>query len=55
MATDDRMMKIAERTADALAAAGLVFIEDDKIDALAATLRGFLITAGVHLDRTDAD
>ncbi|GIE35365.1 hypothetical protein Ait01nite_084100 [Actinoplanes italicus] len=54
-ATDDTMMEIAERTADALAAAGMVFIEDDKLGALAATLRGFFIAARVDFDRADAD
>ncbi|MEV4279911.1 hypothetical protein [Actinoplanes xinjiangensis] len=51
---DDRMMQLAERVADALAEAGLVFIEDDKLDALALILRAFLIAADLPLDPEDS-
>ncbi|GIE36739.1 hypothetical protein Ait01nite_097840 [Actinoplanes italicus] len=50
MTTVDGMREIAECTADALAAAGLVFIEDERLDELAETLRVFLSAAGLPLD-----
>jgi hypothetical protein len=46
--------EIAELAADALAAAGLVLIEDGKLDGLTAVLHGFLIAAGIPLNQTDA-
>jgi hypothetical protein len=55
MTTDETMREIAERAADALAAAGLVFIEDDKLDGLTAVLHGFLIAADLPLNQADSD
>ncbi|GGN93944.1 hypothetical protein GCM10010112_82790 [Actinoplanes lobatus] len=38
---------MAERVADTLAGHGYAFVEEDRIDALAATLQAFLVTAGL--------
>jgi hypothetical protein len=44
--TEQDLRRLAERVADALAQHG-VFVEDDTIDGLAATLRAFVVTAGL--------
>jgi hypothetical protein len=44
--TEQDLRRLAERVADALAQQG-VFVEDDTIDGLAATLRAFVVTAGL--------
>jgi hypothetical protein len=38
---------LAERCADVMAKEGDVFVEDDKVDGLAAMLQAFLLTAGL--------
>ncbi|WP_412748807.1 hypothetical protein [Krasilnikovia sp. M28-CT-15] len=43
----DPLMDIAEQVADWLADRGYAFVEDDKLPALADTLRAFLRTAGI--------
>jgi hypothetical protein len=47
---DDRLRRIAEGTADDLASRGLAFVEDDKIEGLAMTLQGFLISAAININ-----
>ncbi|GIE29401.1 hypothetical protein Ait01nite_024460 [Actinoplanes italicus] len=42
--TEQELRRIADRVADALAQHG-VFVEDDKIDELVATLHAFVLAA----------
>ncbi|BFU44096.1 hypothetical protein [Krasilnikovia sp. MM14-A1004] len=41
------LRRIAEQVADCLAESGHAFVEDDKIDGLAAVLGSFLVVAGI--------
>jgi hypothetical protein len=43
----DPLRGIAEQVADCFAARGYAFVEDDRIDSLAAALRDFLAGAGI--------
>ena len=52
--TEDPLREITERVADCLAQTGYAFVEDDKVEALAVTLRAFLRTAGVPVREPDA-
>jgi hypothetical protein len=45
---DRDLRRVAEQVADALSADGYAFVEDDKIEALAVTLRQFLAAAGIR-------
>ena len=45
---DRDLRRVAEQVADALSADGYAFVEDDKIEALAMTLRQFLAAAGIR-------
>ena len=49
MSTDDHdaLRRIAERVADCIADTGYAFVEDDKVEGLAATLGSFLTVAGI--------
>lgn len=50
----DPLRQIAEQVADCLADSGYAFVEDDKIEGLAALIEAFLTTAGIptHLPNT---
>ncbi|MEU4424184.1 hypothetical protein AB0F81_26455 [Actinoplanes sp. NPDC024001] len=49
-ASDDLLHEVAEQVADSLSQRGYAFVEDDKIEALTATLQAFLQTAGIPLN-----
>ncbi|MBG0568164.1 hypothetical protein [Actinoplanes aureus] len=44
---------IADLVADCLSERGYAFVEEDKIDALAATLEAFLLTAGIPTNASE--
>jgi hypothetical protein len=46
----DPLWHVAERVADCIAERGYAFVEDDKVGALAAALRSFLMAAGVPVN-----
>lgn len=46
----DPLHQIAEQVADCLAASGYAFVEDDKIEGLAALLGSFLVVADVPIN-----
>ncbi|MFD1364283.1 hypothetical protein [Actinoplanes sichuanensis] len=48
--TDDPIRDVAEQVADNLSHRGYAFVEDDKVESLAATLRAFLQAAGIPLN-----
>ncbi|KHD75997.1 hypothetical protein MB27_19075 [Actinoplanes utahensis] len=48
--TDDPIRDVAEQVADSLSHRGYAFVEDDKVEPLAATLRAFLQAAGIPLN-----
>jgi hypothetical protein len=50
----DPMLIIAESMNDILSECGYAFVEDDKIEALADTVRSFLKTAGIPVDPVTA-
>jgi len=49
----DSLWHIAEQVADCFAYSGYAFVEDDKIDGLAATLGSFLTVAGIPVNPPD--
>lgn len=48
--TGDPLRRIAEQVADCFAECGYAFVEDDKIDGLAAVLRSFLTAAAIPIN-----
>lgn len=50
---DEPLIRIAERVADCFAERGYAYIEDDKIEVLAAALKTFLTTTGIPTHPTD--
>jgi hypothetical protein len=50
----DPLRRAAGQVADCLAGSGYAFIEDDKLEALAATLRSFLLRAGIAVEQGQA-
>jgi len=52
---DDALHWIAEQVADCFADSGYAFVEEDKIDGLAAVLGSFLTVAGIPVDQSDTD
>ena len=56
VSVEDPIKEIAGQVADCLSQHGYAFVEDDKIDALAAALQAFLLAAGVrtHHDEKSA-
>jgi hypothetical protein len=52
--TGDPMIAIADSVAYCLSQCGYAFIEDDKVEALADTLKSFLKTADIPVDATAA-
>jgi hypothetical protein len=51
----DPLTRIAEQVADSISACGYAFVEDDKIDGLAAVLRSFLTVAGIPVNTASGD
>ena len=49
-ASSDPMLTIADSVTDSLSQCGYAFVEDDKVEALADTLKSFLKTAGIRVD-----
>lgn len=49
----DPLRLIAGQVADCFANSGYAFVEEDKIDGLAATLGSFLTAAGIPVNRPD--
>ena len=47
---DDPLMRVAAQVADSLSTAGYAFVEDDRIEALAAFLQTFLTVAGIPVN-----
>ena len=47
---DDPLVRIAERVADCFSKSGYAFVEDDKVEPLAAALRTFLIVEGIPVN-----
>ena len=43
----DPLLRIAEQVADCFSEQGYAFVEDDKLEGLAAVLRSFLMVAGI--------
>jgi hypothetical protein len=50
---DGPLRLIAEQVADYFTYSGFAFVEEDKIDGLAATLGSFLTVAGIPLNPPD--
>jgi len=50
----DPLWRVAERVADCLSERGYAFVEDDKLESLAAALRSFLTATGVPVSAVDA-
>jgi len=50
----DALWHIADQVADCFADSGYAFVEEDKIDGLAATLGSFLTVAGIPVNPPDA-
>jgi hypothetical protein len=46
---------MAAAVADLMADRGFAFVENDRVDALAATLRAFLVTAGLPMNPPEQD
>jgi hypothetical protein len=46
----DPLWRVADRVADCLSEHGYAFVEDDKLEALAAVLRSFLTAAGIPVN-----
>ncbi|WP_433376705.1 hypothetical protein ACQPZX_08335 [Actinoplanes sp. CA-142083] len=46
----DPMQRITQQVADCFSASGYAFVEDDKLEALAAVLTSFLTDAGVPVN-----
>lgn len=51
----DPLRRIAEHVADRLSECGYAFVEDDKIEGLAAVLRSFLTVAGISVNTVKGD
>jgi len=51
----DPLRRIAGHVADGFAECGYAFVEDDKIEGLAAMLGSFLTVAGIPVNPPDAD
>ncbi|MEU4693729.1 hypothetical protein [Actinoplanes sp. NPDC023714] len=52
MTMNDPIDEIAEKVADLFAARGYAFVEEDHLEALAAVLSAFLLTAGIAVHET---
>lgn len=50
----DPLHRIAEQVADYFTYSGYAFVEEDKIDGLAATLGSFLTVAGIPINPPDS-
>jgi hypothetical protein len=50
----DPLWRVADRVADCLSEHGYAFVEDDKLEALAAVLRSFLTAAGIPVNAGEA-
>jgi glyoxylate utilization-related uncharacterized protein len=50
----DPLLVIADRVTYCLSECGYAFIEDDKVDALADTLKAFLKAAGIPINEAEA-
>ncbi|GAA3351408.1 hypothetical protein GCM10020358_80990 [Amorphoplanes nipponensis] len=50
----DVLRHLAEQVADCLADRGYAFVEEDRIEGLAATLGSFLASAGIPINPPDA-
>lgn len=46
----ETLRHIAEQVADCFSACGYAFVEDDKLEALAATLQSFLAVVGIPVN-----
>jgi hypothetical protein len=53
MSADGVLRQIAEQVADCFADSGYAFVEEDKIEGLAATLGSFLCSAGIPVNPPD--
>ena len=49
----DRLHQIAEQVANCIAESGYAFVEDDKLEGLAALLGSFLTVAGIPINPLD--
>jgi hypothetical protein len=49
----DRLHQIAEQVANCFAESGYAFVEDDKLEGLAALLGSFLTVAGIPINPLD--
>jgi hypothetical protein len=47
---DDPLMQIAEQVADCFSKSGYAFVEDDKVETLAAVLGTFLAVTGITVN-----
>jgi hypothetical protein len=52
--SSDPLLPVAERVADCIAEHGYAFVEDDKLEALAAVLRFFLTATGIPVNSEEA-
>lgn len=50
MGMDDPLYRIAAQVADCLSDRGYAFVEDDKVETLAAVLRTFLTVTGIPVN-----
>jgi hypothetical protein len=50
----DPLWRAAERAADCISEHGYAFVEDDKLEALAAVLRSFLTATGIPVKAEEA-
>jgi hypothetical protein len=52
--SNDPIVTIADQVTYCLSQCGYAFVEDDKVEALADTLKSFLKTAGIPFNEADA-
>jgi hypothetical protein len=52
--SSDPMLTIADQVTYCLSQCGYAFVEDDKVEALADTLKSFLKTAGISVNEAEA-
>jgi hypothetical protein len=50
----DPLWRVAEQVADCLSERGYAFVDDDKLESLAAALRSFLTATGIPVNAVDA-
>lgn len=50
---DEPLMRIAEQVADCFSESGYAFVEDDKVQTLAAVLQTFLTVMGIPVNNLD--